>query len=472
MKKRNFILLLMAMSCLFLISSPFAEAPQYGKGFSPPMDMMNVKPGKGGVKPVKGKEKLNLLSTFDWSSSCTPIRNQGNTGTCWIFGSLGEFEANQVIAESLSTSSVDYAEQDIGYYYPFTCWSPTGTGGNSNMVASYLMAFGSVNESDEPFDDSHGIWNSTNPKVLKVNKWVHLGNLNGVNAVNIDTIKQALAHGPVTTAISVNALDSWNPSWGTMVSPDTISSGWSDTDHCVVIVGWDDTKVQDGSSSLGAWKVRNSWGSSWGMSGYCWIGYGSAAIGSWANYYPQDAYETYNTSVTMLMNDNGWGGSSLGYTSQTDVYAMNKYVVPTLPSGNNQIFAVDIAAAKQDLSYDIEIYSTFNGTAPSGLLGSQSGSLTNAGIYSIELDTPIDVESADTVYIMIHLKTTGPDATVLPLTDDRWKQSTPGICYHSPTGNNGSWTDLTSYAPRQFIFRARVKPAIPPTAALNWIHYD
>jgi hypothetical protein len=47
-------------------------------------------------------------------------------------------------------------------------------------------------------------------------------------------------------------------------------------DHCVVVVGYND--------SLGAWLVRNSWGTTWGMNGYGWIGYGEVNIDGWAKY--------------------------------------------------------------------------------------------------------------------------------------------------------------------------------------------
>ncbi len=35
--------------------------------------------------------------------------------------------------------------------------------------------------------------------------------------------------------------------------------------HCIVIVGYDNTKQ--------AWLIRNSWGTGWGMAGYCWFHY-------------------------------------------------------------------------------------------------------------------------------------------------------------------------------------------------------
>ena len=41
--------------------------------------------------------------------------------------------------------------------------------------------------------------------------------------------------------------------------------------HCIVIVGYDDTKQ--------AWLVRNSWGTGWGTNGYGWFGYGQGEYG-------------------------------------------------------------------------------------------------------------------------------------------------------------------------------------------------
>jgi len=49
-------------------------------------------------------------------------------------------------------------------------------------------------------------------------------------------------------------------------------------DHCVQAVGID--------TANGYWKVRNSWGTSWGESGYIRLAYGAdtCAIASDANY--------------------------------------------------------------------------------------------------------------------------------------------------------------------------------------------
>jgi hypothetical protein len=44
--------------------------------------------------------------------------------------------------------------------------------------------------------------------------------------------------------------------------------------HSVLLTGWDDTR-----GTHGAWKIKNSWGASWGEQGFMWIAYGSNNVG-------------------------------------------------------------------------------------------------------------------------------------------------------------------------------------------------
>ncbi len=51
------------------------------------------------------------------------------------------------------------------------------------------------------------------------------------------------------------------------------------TNHQIQLVGWDDSK--------GAWLLKNSWGTGWGIGGYMWITYTSCRVGegaAWATY--------------------------------------------------------------------------------------------------------------------------------------------------------------------------------------------
>ena len=77
------------------------------------------------------------------------------------------------------------------------------------------------------------------------------------------------AHGAVATSVAATeCFQNYKEGIFNEIPP---SSAY-DLNHAVIIVGWDDCKQ--------AWRVRNSWGRSWGEEGYIWIKYGYNGIGS------------------------------------------------------------------------------------------------------------------------------------------------------------------------------------------------
>ena len=93
-------------------------------------------------------------------------------------------------------------------------------------------------------------------------------------------LKEAIAeHGAVAAGIWMDSLvfaSNFLPYSGGVYSDEPVTGAPADykpvrAGHKLVIIGWDDR--------LGAWLVRNSWGTSWGEDGYGWIKYGTAEIG-------------------------------------------------------------------------------------------------------------------------------------------------------------------------------------------------
>jgi len=86
---------------------------------------------------------------------------------------------------------------------------------------------------------------------------------------NVTAIKQAIASfGPVVMATP------WYQSWmkvgpnGVLLPPDSTVGG-----HAIIICGWDDSR--------GAFRLRNSWGTSWGVGGDCYLRYSVLVGRAW-----------------------------------------------------------------------------------------------------------------------------------------------------------------------------------------------
>ncbi|MGE5341836.1 MAG: C1 family peptidase [Candidatus Omnitrophota bacterium] len=57
-------------------------------------------------------------------------------------------------------------------------------------------------------------------------------------------------------------------------------NGVGTPNHLVILCGWNDTTP----CTTGGWKLKNSWGTAWGQSGYMWIKYGVSQVGYRATY--------------------------------------------------------------------------------------------------------------------------------------------------------------------------------------------
>jgi C1A family cysteine protease len=104
--------------------------------------------------------------------------------------------------------------------------------------------------------------------------------------VNVPTDPASMAqalwqHGPLI--IGVNFANEWMTPLpnGELPAPQSVAGG-----HCMAIVGYND-KFVCADGSLGAFKVRNSWGVGWGLGGDCWMPYSFSAN---PEFFPDEAY--------------------------------------------------------------------------------------------------------------------------------------------------------------------------------------
>jgi hypothetical protein len=441
-----------------------APEDAHGTGFWIPENMRRVKLPEGALRPnLNSALALNpstASGTVSWldpngdgstaDGILTPVKDQGATNLCWLFADTANLESRVASDEGRSPLSplVDYSEQDMGNFRA----RPFDEGGWMAMAASYYSLYGPVLESDELWKRKLDRWHPDLLRQKNVSEWWYLGDLSGhqtrsgdpdVNDDrNIANIQTALTWGPVSVSISSGLANAWDENWGDKVIPGSLRS--DAFDHAVVIVGWNDRVPHTGTEGTtigvtGAWLVRNSWSSLWGGAdevpgfdlpgGYAWVGYGAINIGFAASLYPVGGYVSRGSPdmpVETLHADQGWRGAVTegGGVLETEAgeHMLVKYTVPDLPDiSAHELYAVEVTAASANLTYEIRIYQDFDGNAPIGeyTAARTTGRLDFAGIYTVDLNSPVPVEPGQTVVIRLKL-TQEPDfggVGIIPVSD-------------------------------------------------------
>ncbi|MGD2093234.1 MAG: C1 family peptidase [Candidatus Aminicenantes bacterium] len=206
--------------------------------------------------------ELALPSSWDWRDQgvVTVVQNQGSCGSCWAFGTIGSYESCVAVAGGgLDNLSEEWLLDcnTLGYSCSGGWW------GFPDMYD------GAPLESCYPYVGSAGSCNTSCPKYHPMQDWYYVGPSSGVASTT--DIKNAMyEQGPIAVAVCV---DSYFQAYTSGIFSHT-SSG--QPNHAVVLVGWND--------SGGYWIMKNSWGSSWGESGYMRIEWGANSIGYAAAY--------------------------------------------------------------------------------------------------------------------------------------------------------------------------------------------
>lgn len=221
--------------------------------------LMPIKFKKSGQesKSYRFSAKVNNLPTkIDWRNIdgrnyVTGVRDQGNCGSCWAFGTTAILESRILITSRTPDKNLDLSEQAM-----VSCDNENMgcSGGFPNSAMSYLKTAGIPLEIDAPYSSGGtGITGTcTTPMQQKTYRVTGFEDV----ATSVEAIKNAIVqYGPLVTGFVVYT-DFLSYQSGVYSHVTGVAEGG----HMVAIVGYDDEEQ--------AWIIKNSWGPDWGEGGY------------------------------------------------------------------------------------------------------------------------------------------------------------------------------------------------------------
>jgi cathepsin L len=199
---------------------------------------------------------VSASSGIDWEhlGYTTPVRDQGDCGCCWIFSSSASIESALMIRNKADQpwlsvqQALDCAIPSAGY--------PDLGGCDGGLIEDGLRfgkKIGYVIDDAYPYElEQQTCSTPLSPRTKISDFW------DGVETTEQNIIKQ-LAYGPVAAGVAVK-MSAWGPYKRGVLTK--CASG--DVNHGILIVGYG----HDDATGYDYFKIKNSWGDSWGENGY------------------------------------------------------------------------------------------------------------------------------------------------------------------------------------------------------------
>ncbi len=256
----------------------------HGTGLAPPTES-EYQWLVGHVKYVDSVENYKSRGKVDLSQSnyFPPVGNQGQQGSCASWTSAyynnGYHQAYIHGWDDTHTGTNEHHLMSPSWVYNKI---NNGSDGGSDLTGPYkvMMSVGDASLATMPYDDSdYTSWGDESAwREAPIGR---IQNYEVTSVTNIDVIKSWLDQGDslMSFAINANCYDNAFSDGNYIISWQEYQSYQGSPNHGQTIVGYDDSISDDGD--VGAFKVVNSWGSSWGDNGFYWITYNAFKHLAW-----------------------------------------------------------------------------------------------------------------------------------------------------------------------------------------------
>lgn len=193
----------------------------------------------------------DIPTSIDWVKRgvVSPVKNQGQCGSCYAFSTTGALEGLYGI---LYNKSISFSEQQI-----MDCSVKEGDNGCDGGLMDYgfqyvIDAKGICKEEEYPYKEQNGTCHICD-KVFNITGFVD------VSQNNETALMYAVAQQPVSVAIQADSFEFQFYSHGVFTG--YCGNAPFDLDHGVLAVGYGSEDGKD------YWLAKNSWGT-WGNAGY------------------------------------------------------------------------------------------------------------------------------------------------------------------------------------------------------------
>ncbi|CAD8179056.1 unnamed protein product [Paramecium octaurelia] len=203
------------------------------------------------------------LTPIDWRSrgAVTPVKNQGQCGSCWAFSTTGVLEGFfKVTTDELP----DLSEQQLVDCSTILDYNKGCEGGAPIRALNYVKRNGITTQATYPYIAEQ------NKNCLIKGGVYHISVTVSIFA-NEAAHQAALQEGPISVAVQASNWKNYKPTDDDFIFPSSACTG--DINHAVLAVGF----------TSEALIIKNSWATTWGANGYIYLQGGVNTCSVWNN---------------------------------------------------------------------------------------------------------------------------------------------------------------------------------------------